>query len=322
MQLGHTSLRASPAVPARRWLIVALLVLLMPWSPAAALDRVSSWGYQLQNADLARIAGSPHEVVIIDYSRDGSDGGAYSRSEIERLKVMPDGRRRRVVAYLSIGEAEEYRYYWRFYWGWLWGWFAPSWRASLNAEWAGNYAVRYWDDGWQQLIVGSGGYLDKIVKAGFDGVWLDKIDSSLEAVAAKRPTARADMIAFVRRIAERGRAAQPGFLVIPQNGDELLVDPAYRALIDSIGKEDLLYSEETDGKPNSEALISARIARLQLMTAERKSVLAVEYLDDPALIKAARARLTAAGFVAHFAPRGLDHMRLGDLPEPGEKPKR
>ena len=51
------------------------------------------------------------------------------------------------------------------------------------------------------------------------------------------------------------------------------------------------------------------------MTADKKPVFAVEYLDDPATIQAARKTLTDLGFVAHFADRPLDNLRVGDLPE-------
>ena len=76
--------------------------------------------------------------------------------------------RRIVLSYLSIGEAEKYRYYWKWYWGWLFGWFAPAWRDRQNTEWRGNYAVRYWEPSWQDIIfAGNNSYLDRIIKAGF-----------------------------------------------------------------------------------------------------------------------------------------------------------
>jgi cysteinyl-tRNA synthetase len=38
--------------------------------------------------------------------------------------------------------------------------------------------VRYWEDAWQQIIFGTdSSYLDVIISQGFDGVYLDKIDS-------------------------------------------------------------------------------------------------------------------------------------------------
>ncbi len=51
------------------------------------------------------------------------------------------------------------------------------------------------------------------------------------------------MIAFVTKLAAHARGRKPGFLVVPQNGEELLTDAGYRAVIDGIGKEDILYGE-------------------------------------------------------------------------------
>ncbi|NOX86519.1 MAG: hypothetical protein GXO86_11260, partial [Chlorobi bacterium] len=78
------------------------------------------------------------------------------------------------VCYMSIGEAEDYRYYWQP--DWKPG--NPSWLDKENPDWEGNYKVKYWDKGWQGIIFGNdGSYLKKILDAGFDGVYLDIIDA-------------------------------------------------------------------------------------------------------------------------------------------------
>ena len=289
--------------------------------PANPLAAARSWGYQLQFPEVAKLAASPYDVLVIDYSRDGSQEMAFTAADLAILKKKPDGSRRIVLSYMSIGEAESYRYYWKWTWGgawysdWLLSWFfAPNWKGPLNADWGGNYATRYWQDNWQQVILGNGGYLDRILRAGFDGVYLDKIDSSIEAIAKNRASAPDDMRTFVKRIGERGRAANPGFLVVPQNGEELLTDAGYRAAIDGLGKEDLLYGEMNEKQANPAPIIAKRTGLLKLLTADGKPVFAVEYLDDAAAIQAARKTLTDLGFVAHFADRPLDNLRVGDLP--------
>lgn len=284
------------------------------------LGAVKTWGYQLTNLDPQALAASPYDLLVIDYSRDGSDDKALTPAEVAAMKVKPDGSRRIVLSYLSIGEAESYRYYWKWYWRSLWflpNPLAPSWRGNLNADWGGNYAVRYWEPAWQQVILGDGGYLDRIVKAGFDGVWLDKVDSSLEAVARNNKSAKPQMVALVSNLAARARAAKPGFLVVPQNGEELLTDPGYRAVIDGIGKESLMTGEDGPGKLNPPQLIEARSTYLNLAATEGKTVLAVEYLDAAPDIASARVRLEKAGFVPHFADRDLGALRIGDLPPDG-----
>lgn len=287
---------------------------------ARTLAAAKSWGYQLQGVDPDVIAKSPYDMVVIDYSRDGTDDEALTPADLEKLKRKPDGGRRIVLSYLSIGEAEKYRYYWKWYWGWLFGWFAPAWRDRQNTEWRGNYAVRYWEPSWQDIIfAGDNSYLDRIIKAGFDGVWLDKVDE-FEFFDGKKENAPALMIAFVSKLAAHARARKAGFLIVPQNGEALLAEAAYRKVIDGIGKEDILYGETKDAKPNKPSSIEATVAKLKLLTAEGKPVFAVEYLDNPQEIANARKRLLDYGFVPHFADRALDNMRIGDLPDPDRKP--
>lgn len=295
------------------------------------LRAAKSWGYQLQHLDVERLSKAPHDVLVIDYSRDGNHLGAFTRVDIDRLKSKPDGRRRIVLAYMSVGEAETYRFYWDWKWGGTWyGWitawaFAPGWLGPENPEWGGNFAVRYWHPGWQQIVIGDGGYLDRIIAAGFDGIYLDKIDSSIEPIAKGRATALADMRTFVARIAHRGRAKSPGFLVLPQNGEELLDDPAYVALIDGMGKEDLLFGEYKEKAANPPGLIKRRIGMIEPLRRAGKPVLAVEYVDDPATIAKARKRLQDEGYIVHFADRDLARMRFADVsdrPVPPAKEKR
>jgi cysteinyl-tRNA synthetase len=287
-------------------------------SPPPALGSAKSWGYQLQNVDPDVIAAAPYDMLVVDYTRDGSD--ALTAQDVAKLKVKPDGSRRIVLSYLSIGEAETYRYYWKWYWGWFFGLLAPSWLDKQNTEWRGNYGVRYWQPDWQKIVFsGDNSYLERIIKAGFDGVYLDKIDE-FETLAAQNPNSRADMIAFVKALRERARTLKPGFFIVPQNGEGLLTEGAYRAAIDGLGKEDLLFGEIKEKQRNSAESIRDNVARLKLLTAERKPVFVVEYLDAPQEIERARKQLEGYGFVPYFADRALDQMRIGDLPDPNQKP--
>jgi cysteinyl-tRNA synthetase len=275
------------------------------------LASAKSWGYQLQKVEPDEIAACPYDMVVIDYSRDGSQELAFTREDVAKMQRKPDGARRIVLSYLSIGEAETYRYYWRWYWGWLFGLLAPSWRGGQNREWRGNYAVRYWMADWQDIILkGKNSYLDRIIEAGFDGAYLDKVDEYEEpAIARANANARPDMIAFVKAVAAHARLRQPGFLIVPQNGEELLADASYRATVDGAGKEDLLFGEMRAGRANTPEDIRTKVEYLQLLTKDGKPVFAVEYLDAPAQIERARAQLLAYGFIPYFTDRALDSLR-------------
>lgn len=98
----------------------------------------------------------------------------YTPQEIASLKTKVHGGTRLVISYMSIGEAENYRYYWKN--GWKKG--TPSFVYRQNPDWAGNYKVFYWEPEWKALITGnSASYTQKILDAGFDGVYLDIIDA-------------------------------------------------------------------------------------------------------------------------------------------------
>jgi len=98
---------------------------------------------------------------------------AFTEEEIQQLKQKKNGNERLVIAYMSIGEAEDYR----FYWNECWNSTPPAWLVEENPNWEGNYKVKYWDKDWKNLIYGSEtAYLNIIINAGFDGVYLDIID--------------------------------------------------------------------------------------------------------------------------------------------------
>jgi cysteinyl-tRNA synthetase len=285
-----------------------------PATPAALLADAKTWGYQLQNIKPAVIATAPYDVFVIDYSADGTDPHAFTAAEIAKLKVKPDGSRRIVLAYFSIGEAEQYRYYWQKDWDVPAT--APSWLGTANERYRTNILVRFWDPAWQSIVFrGENNYLDRIFAAGFDGIYLDRVDVYQE-FEKENPSARADMEAFVKAIAAHARSRRPEFLIVPQNAEELLDDADYRAIIDGIAKEDLLYGDGGSKRANSPKRIEAGVKHLDQMLDDGKPVFVVEYLDKPEEIAAARKRIEGFGFIPHFANRGLAVMRVGDLPPP------
>ncbi len=121
---------------------------------------------------LAAVAATNYDLIIMDlFDRDGR---IFTPDEILPLKQKAGGGKRLILAYMSIGEAENYRYYWDK--NWLSQ--PPEWLAKENSSWAGNYKVHYWDKNWQKIIFKSrDSYLQRIIDAGFDGVYLDIIDA-------------------------------------------------------------------------------------------------------------------------------------------------
>jgi len=282
-------------------------------SPLASLQVAQSWGYQLQDLDIRRAAASPFDLLVIDYAKDGTDDTALSPTEIERLKQKPDGSRRLVLAYISIGEAESYRFYWRKEWKRQ----RPEWLLGENPDWDENYAVCFWEPGWQSLLCGSPrAYLDRILAQGFDGIYLDKCDVTEDLrrrerkAAAQRPDLEADMVRLVTDLASYARARRPDFLVVMQNAEPLLERPELRQVIDGVAKEELLYGLDGAEKANDREEVAWSRERLDLMRRDGKPVFVVEYLNDRTKIAKAAEGMRKLGYVLYVSDKSRELDKL------------
>jgi cysteinyl-tRNA synthetase len=131
---------------------------------------INPGAFATRTAYLNALRATNHDVLIVDFAYDGTP---LTTAEVASLKSKANGGTRLVLAYMSIGEAEDYR----FYWDPAWTTTRPAWLLDENPDWPGNYTVRFWDAGWHAVIYGSASaYLDRILAAGFDGVYLDKVD--------------------------------------------------------------------------------------------------------------------------------------------------
>ena len=132
---------------------------------------INPGGFADKRSFLAALAATDHDLLIVDLFFGDE---ALTREDVAALKRKSNGGDRLVLAYMSIGEAEDYRYY--FDPEWIVD--PPAWLEAENPDWVGNYKVRYWHEEWQDLVMGDdGAYLDRILRAGFDGTYLDIIDA-------------------------------------------------------------------------------------------------------------------------------------------------
>ena len=117
------------------------------------------------------IAATNYDVLIMDLFFQNQ---SLTPQDLELLRYKSNGGKRLLIAYLSIGEAEDYRYYWQPQWNTD----QPVWLDEEDPNWPGNYLVRYWEEDWQKIIYGNyNSYIKKVIDAGFDGCFLDTIDA-------------------------------------------------------------------------------------------------------------------------------------------------
>jgi cysteinyl-tRNA synthetase len=283
-----------------------------PTTPAAvaltSLTDVSQWLYlidvDLEPETVDQIVASTYDMVVLDFISSEQNNEDFPMAElVELLHNAPHPKL--VMAYIDIGEAEDYRTYWQP--GWEIG--DPEWIVALDPDgWEGNYPVAYWSDEYQDIWLGPEGYLQDIVDAGFDGVYLDWVEAySDENIIAAAEADGVDpvqeMIWWVGDIAESCRLQRPDCVVIAQNAAELALYDNYVEVIDAIAQEQVWFDGGADNDPpgdcplpRTEAQVDTKAYRDSLSKACRRQfdrypestlhVSSEEYLRDLALAQA------------------------------------
>jgi endo-alpha-1,4-polygalactosaminidase (GH114 family) len=132
------------------------------------LMMLDSREYETREEWFAAMSATNYDVLITDAFYKGNR--PLSKDEIHHLKFKEMGARRLVLARMSVGYAEDERFYWQR--DWQIG--APTWIQALGTERAGQYVVEYWNPAWKAIV---GRYFAGIMDLGFDGVVLDGIEA-------------------------------------------------------------------------------------------------------------------------------------------------
>lgn len=249
----------------------------------------TSYIYLLQDVDFDLLKSTDFDVGVVD-----PDEADLSADQLERLTSQG----KTLLAYLSIGEAEDYRSYWEP--DWKIG--TPDFIHSENPDWEGNYKVEFWDTQWQQLVFDR---VDKLVVSGYDGVYLDIIDAYEFFKEAGDTSARTRMIDFVRGISDQAKFSNPEFLIVPQNSPELIVNSDYLAAIDGLGKEDTWFFDDIR---REESDTQSELNYLARALEAGKFILAIDYPTNEAKQCEFTSNAHAEGFVATVGSRELNNL--------------
>ena len=272
---------------------------------------VNDFLYQLQRARPERIGETGFDLVVVSFSATGS-----SPKVIPALKDSPGGPKI-VLCYMSIGQSEDYRWYWQPEWAQN----PPEWLGEHDPVW-GDRWVQYWHPEWQSIIYGTPeSYLDKIIEMGFDGVYLDRVDAYWYYQERGRESAAREMVDFILDFTDYARKQKPGFGVFPQNAEELgIMFPDFMESMTGIGVEDLYYGYPQEHQASPAEWTAEREAILDQWVAEGKLVLTIDYSGKPEQIADAYARSHARGYVPYVTDRSLGRMRINPGFEPDKDP--
>ena len=278
------------------------------------LMNTKTWAYQLQNINISNIsADTTFDLIVMDYSQDGLDENKFTPSQISTIKNSG----KYAISYISIGEAENYRYYWDTNWVSS----PPSWLGPENPDWEGNYKVRFWETEWQDIVFA---YVDTIIQQGFDGIYLDIIDAYYywQDENPEQPYADSLMCMFVKNLRSHidTETGNNNFIIIPQNGEDVInqinvsssLKADFFAAINAVGVEDVFYlgdfDEDNDYDPDT-----YRIGELQEYLTNQKQVFSIEYLTNSVKIQQYTSVADSQSYIPYVCIRALDQLCEGIL---------
>ncbi len=222
-----------------------------------SIHKYTSFVYQLKNARFEKLTSIPADLLIVD-----ADDTRFSTKELESLRAT-----KTVLAYLSIGEAEEQRDYWRSQWTPR----DPPWLYTEHPEKPSRYRVRFWDLAWQTIVQQR---LAELLVRGYSGVYVDGVESFTFWEYKQETEARQLMISTIKNLAIIAHKIRTDALIFVHNGEELLSDSTYVESIDGIGKEKVWYDENLKVPAHETQQI---ITTLMPAIVANKTVLIIDY---------------------------------------------
>lgn len=132
---------------------------------------LSTSNYTDKATYLNAIRNTNFDLVILDAFFEDE---LLTAAEVNSLKIKVDGGKRLVVAYISVGSAEKYRYYWKK----TWALHKPSWLKKKYDGYSDEIWVKYWHKDWKEIMYGNDdSYFKKILNSNFDGAFLDNVEA-------------------------------------------------------------------------------------------------------------------------------------------------
>ncbi|MDO8643656.1 MAG: endo alpha-1,4 polygalactosaminidase [bacterium] len=136
---------------------------------------------------------------------------AFLDPDVISVQGWPKGKTR-YFGYLSVGEAENFRWYWPMVKG-------KNYLVEKNPIWKESTLVDIRSEEWQQLLLDK--VIPRILAKGYSGLILDTVDTAVyleDTQAEKYAGSKRALVSFVKKI----RKKFPGILIVPNNGLEML----------------------------------------------------------------------------------------------------
>lgn len=207
-----------------------------------------------------------------------------------------------LIGYLSVGEAESYRYYWDKIKD-------DDFILDENPNWKDNYFVDIRSEKWMNLIVFD--LIPRIIANGFDGIMLDTLDTAEyleDNFDSKYNGAKKSLVGLIAKI----RETYPELLIISNGGLSLMDDIAINldaALIEDVNMSYDFNNKKYVATPKNDkkyklSILSSLITKYQLPVFNIDYVSKVDKKNRRKLLKLNLAQ----GFKPYLAEKDLNEI--------------
>jgi uncharacterized protein (TIGR01370 family) len=255
-------------------------------NPRLAVSGIERFGVQFSGEyNLADMA--PYQMMILDPDQAGA-GDADSISTRGTI----------AIAYLNIGEAEVYR--------WFYKDIHQDWILAPNPNWKDHFYIDVNNKGWHKLVMNK--IIPSIFEKGFSGLFLDMADVASPSLY---PMLEPGVVSLIREMREE----YPDKVIIMNDGTFLA--GAVSDAIDGIVVESVFTTYDFITRsyiPVKEENSAARCSELQqLKKATGVKIFAIDYAPpgDTITAQAAAGQSTSQGFVPFVST-----IELNTLPKP------
>jgi len=222
-----------------------------------ALKDVQTWAYKIQGMETNdyELMRTHFDMYVIEpmisdpFTADFDITNLIGR--IREFNKTYYGKDPLILAYIDVGQAENWRWYWQE------GWepesvYQADWVTDVDPnDWTGNYPVAYWYDEWYNIcIYGTNGnsHLLTTLNYDFDGIYMDWVEgftheAVVEQAADEGIDATNEMFWLIEELHTLATNVNPDYLVVAQNAADLYKhNPSlYTQIIDGIALEAIWF---------------------------------------------------------------------------------
>jgi cysteinyl-tRNA synthetase len=247
--------------------------------------RLSKWLCVYSHIPVKKLLATKAELMVLDPD-------AYSSKEVKAIRAAGI----KVLAYLSVGEAEKYRRY-----------FSQLQGTDLiieeNPDWSENFRVKFWKPLWKRIL---SDYSKEILNKGFDGLFVDIVDAWENFPESEINKRKEQMESLLIDLAKKMLSHDQGHWLMIQNSHELLENPCLEKLTTGINQESLFASwAEAEIDPEWQR---NKILALEDLRRRGKLITLIEYTRNPIDMVRIRMRAAMHGFTPYFSVKELDRI--------------